>query len=172
MAKQKVFGLAKLRRRLRHLQQEAPGIISEEALGGLLLKRMQDRFIKEQAPDGTRWDPLSPSTVKRKRRSKNKVLFQRGHLFNALALLRSGDGVSGLRANTGLGVRIGVRPKVHTERLRGGGSRRINPATYGLSHQLGLDGLPTREFIGLNAGDRTAILAKARNKLRRAAAGR
>ena len=52
-------------------------------IGEYLLEAHQQRFIDQQTPDGTRWEPLSPTTLARKRRG-DRILTEEGNLANNL----------------------------------------------------------------------------------------
>jgi len=54
-----------------------------KAFSEYLVKETGDRFRKEQAPDGSGWDPLKPATVARKAKmgKRSKILQQDGYLM-------------------------------------------------------------------------------------------
>lgn len=129
-------------------------------IGEYLLISHRERFDKEQAPDGNKWEPLSDATLRRKmlkgvRRAKGKkrksLTTSRGTkagAINALArsktLVESGDLRDLLRyATTKQSLQFG------TDRI------------YGATHQFGdpKRNIPAREFIGLSEADEKEILA-------------
>ena len=52
-------------------------------IGEYLLETHQQRFIDQQTPDGNPWEPLSPTTLARKRR-EDRILTEEGNLANNL----------------------------------------------------------------------------------------
>lgn len=52
-------------------------------IGDYLVEAMQERFIKQESPDGEAWEELSPVTLKRKTR-KDKILTESGSLADTL----------------------------------------------------------------------------------------
>lgn len=54
-------------------------------LGEYLLGSTKDRFGTQTAPNGEKWQALSPRYLKRKDRNKDKVLTLRGYLRNQMA---------------------------------------------------------------------------------------
>ena len=68
-----------LKRAIRATENLRPAMT---AIGELIIDKTQQRFTREQAPDGTPWAPLSPKTIKYKKRSKNKILILSSNLKN------------------------------------------------------------------------------------------
>ncbi len=96
--------------------------------GEHLVNSHQERFAREQAPDGSPWAPLSPAYAKRKAsgRGNRKILQRSGLLFGSLHY------------------------QVEGEVLRFGVNR-----IYAAAHQFGRPeiNLPARPFIGLSVED-------------------
>ncbi len=69
-----------LQQLLEHSQDLTPAL---NDIGEYLLETHQQRFIEQQTPDGTPWEPLSPTTLARKRRS-DRILIEEGNLANNL----------------------------------------------------------------------------------------
>ncbi|MDR8523466.1 phage virion morphogenesis protein [Shewanella fidelis] len=61
-------------------------------IGEYLLETHQQRFIDQQTPDGTPWEPLSPTTLARKRRG-DRILIEEGNLANNLHYQILDDGL-------------------------------------------------------------------------------
>lgn len=61
-------------------------------IGEYLLETHQQRFIEQQTPDGTPWEPLSPTTLARKRRG-DRILTEEGNLANNLRYQLTNDGL-------------------------------------------------------------------------------
>lgn len=99
-------------------------------IGEYLLESTQQRFIDQQAPDGEPWEPLSPKTLKKKKR-QDRVLTETGTLVDTL--------------NYQLGV----------NQLKFGSNRE-----YAATHQFGreADGIPARPFLGVAPFERNEIL--------------
>lgn len=74
-------GLANLRATLGNMQPVL------DAIGGRLVNLARDGFTREQAPDGTPWQPLAASTRRSRARRGNwpgPILRVSGNLFNSL----------------------------------------------------------------------------------------
>ena len=80
-------GLGNLETRLQRLLR-ASGDLSPalRSIGEGLVKSTQDRFRHEIAPDGTAWAPLSATTLRRKKRNRDKILTEFGHLRRLIAV--------------------------------------------------------------------------------------
>ncbi len=55
-------------------------------IGEALVNSTRDCFRSQAAPDGSRWAPLSPTKLARKRRNRDKVLTERGYLRGSIAV--------------------------------------------------------------------------------------
>ena len=102
-------------------------------IGEYLDLATRERFDRAQAPDGTRWAPLKPRTLKRKQRRKRPLDI----------LVDSGD------------LRDLMRYHVTADRLEFGTDRK-----YGATHQFGdpRRNIPARPFLGLSDDDRREVL--------------
>ena len=49
-------------------------------IGERLLNSARERFVAEEAPDGSAWAPLSEGTLKAKKRNRGRILTEEGHL--------------------------------------------------------------------------------------------
>ena len=114
-------------------------------IGEHLLNTTRERFVDQQAPDGTPWAPLSETTKRRKRRNIGKILTECGILRGNLAY-EAGP----------TSVLVG------------------SPSIYAGTHQFGADkgmfgstagGLPipwgditARPFLGLSDADESDVL--------------
>jgi phage virion morphogenesis protein len=113
------------------------------SVGSYVQRRtIKERFDKEQSPDGTKWQKLSPSTVKRRtKRHKGgdmRILQDTGELRRSVHF-RADDG----------GVAIGTNVK------------------YARTHQYGRGKIPARPFLGINAEEREHIMQMVRTLFRR-----
>lgn len=65
------------------LEQSQDLTLALNDIGEYLLETHQQRFIDQQTPDGIPWEPLSPTTLARKRRD-DRILTEEGNLANNL----------------------------------------------------------------------------------------
>jgi phage virion morphogenesis protein len=117
-----------LNKLLRQGQDVSPALID---IGEYLEETHKQRFVDQQAPNGEPWEPLSPKTLKKKKR-QDRVLTETGTLVDTL--------------NYQLGV----------NQLQFGSNRE-----YAATHQFGreADGIPARSFLGIAPFERNEILA-------------
>ena len=103
---------------------------------------IKERFDKEQSPDGQKWKPLAPSTVKhRKKRHKKgnmKILQDTGELRRSIAY-EAGDNF----------VKVGSKLK------------------YARTHQFGRKNIPARPFLGVNDMEKQQIISMFRQYVKR-----
>ncbi len=115
-------------------------------IGEHILKNTEHRFNTQQDPDGKPWTPLSPTTLKRKRNNRDKILTGRGHLRGNLADQLGRDyveiGSPFKYANT---HQFGARKGAFGKTQRGA------PIPWG--------DIPARPFLGVSGDDRRAINA-------------
>ena len=82
----KVEGLEKLRQRLKVTTDKLTDMRQFWSSVGMYVQKqtIKERFNKEQTPDGQKWKPLAPATIKaRKKRHKKgnmKILHDTGEL--------------------------------------------------------------------------------------------
>ncbi len=140
-------------------------------IGEYLDLATRERFDREEAPDGTSWEPLSEATLRRKmlkgvKRGKGKkrrrLTTRAGNtkagaikrLAQASILVESGD------------LRDTLRYHATADSLEFGTDRK-----YGATHQFGDDedrNIPARPYLGLSDADRAEIVAILREHLARA----
>lgn len=103
---------------------------------------IKERFDKEQSPDGQKWKPLAPSTVKhRKKRHKKgnmKILQDTGELRRSIAYEPEDNC-----------VKIGSKLK------------------YARTHQFGRGKIPARPFLGVNDMEKQHITLMFRQYVKR-----
>lgn len=99
-------------------------------IGEYLLESTQQRFIDQQAPDGEPWEPLSPKTLKNKKRP-DRVLTETGTLADTL------------------NYQLGANQLMFGSNME-----------YAATHQFGRenDGIPARPFLGVAPFERKEIL--------------
>jgi phage gpG-like protein len=142
-------------------------------IGEYLLISHGERFGKEQAPDGTPWEPLAESTLRRKmlkgvRRGKGKkrksLTTSRGTKAGAINVLAR----SKILVERG-DLRDLLRYQASNDGLLFGTDR-----IYGATHQFGDPerNIPAREFLGLSEEDQVEVIAIIDNHLAAAMAGR
>lgn len=100
-------------------------------IGEYLLMATDDRFEQEVDPDGVPWRPDSPYTLQLKRENKRilKILQSTGRLRGSIAYLADETSVT-------VGTNVSYAP----------------------DHQLGINGVAQRSFLGVSEGDEAAIL--------------
>ncbi len=110
-------------------------------IGEALLNSHQERFERQESPDGARWEPLSPRYLERKKKNRDKILILEGDLRDLLRYQASADGL-----------------ELGTDRI------------YGATHQLGDDrrNIPERPFLGLSDEDQQTVLEILNDHLMRA----
>ncbi len=153
--KERVVGAGALLKRIATIQSGIGPLVSRERLGAFLVRRMQERFDKEQAPDGSRWKSRASSS-----RGNHKILNRTGALRGALGVLEGSGG--GFGAATGAGFRIGIR----SVKVRDG-SRTSDTAVYGRIHHQGNKHVPQRRILGISALDVKAVDSLLRRELKK-----
>lgn len=110
------------------------------AIGEVLRKSTKARFSKQQAPDGTPWQPLSPqyAAYKRKRGYGKKILKMRGHL-RRLPTVQATD------------VSVSI------------GSNRIYAAMHQYGGRTRFGQIPARPYLGISDEDEQAIMGTLRD---------
>lgn len=82
-----------------------------QEIGEQLVQSTKDRFAEQKAPDGTRWEELSPKYQARKKKNQDLILVLNGYLVDS------------------------IRYQANAEELRVGSDRK-----YAAAHQFGFDG--------------------------------
>lgn len=98
-------------------------------IGEHLIESTQARIDREEGPDGTSWEPLSPSYLARKPKNKDRILVLDQVLRDTLAY---NEGPRELEF----------------------GTNRI----YAATHQFGRGAIPARPFLGIDDADEGEIL--------------
>lgn len=80
-----VQALEDVQRRLKNLRPALGQV------GTYLERKAKVRFVKEQTPDGSKWAPLKPSTLSRKK--TRAILRETGNLVNSIAFTVGTDEV-------------------------------------------------------------------------------
>ncbi len=107
-------------------------------IGEHLLISTEERYQRQEAPDGTPWEPLSPKYQARKKKNQDLIMVLEGYLRNTYA----------------------YDPKPNSLEF---GSNRI----YAATHQFGDEerGIKERKHIGISMDDETEILLIAQQHL-------
>lgn len=110
------------------------------AIGEVLRKSTKARFSKQQAPDGSPWQPLSPqyAAYKRKRGYGKKILKMRGHLRRIPTVQATDASVSI-------------------------GSNRIYAAMHQYGGRTRFGQIPARPYLGISDEDEKAIMGTLRD---------
>ncbi len=133
-------------------------------VGEYLLISTRERFDREQAPDGTPWEPLAESTLRRKMlkgvgRGKGK---KRKSLTTGRGNTKAGA-IRRLASNQILVESSNLRDLMRYQAPRVGlrfGSDRVYAAIQQFGGaDVGRPDIPARPFLGLSAADRAEVLA-------------
>jgi len=54
-------------------------------IGAEMVRSVHLNFAHQEAPDGTKWQPLKPETIKRK--GSSRILFDKGHLLGSIQVV-------------------------------------------------------------------------------------
>jgi len=128
----RVQGLPNVLKLLKRADKETDGAELLDQATAVLLNRTRTRFLAEVSPDQIPWE--------KSKKAIGKTLFDTGALFQSLEGVREG--------NQGI---VRVNPSA------------VNPKTgesvedYAVKHQEGLDGFPTRQFLGVSNEDAQVI---------------
>lgn len=103
-----------------------------EGFADYMVLQTKDRFEREETPDGSGWEPLSPITLalKSKKTNLNKILQQNGHLI--LVHPESDNTSSGIYSDR-------VYSAIHQYGGQAGPNRSVT--------------IPKREYLGFNDDD-------------------
>lgn len=112
-----------------------------EAVGQIIQSGTQQRFVDQQAPDGTPWAALSPATLA-KRGGGAQILRDTGRLMNSISYRVNGDSVS-VFTNV-------IYAPTHQLGAKQGAYRASPPIPWG--------DVPARPFLGYSASDEDAVL--------------
>lgn len=115
-----------------------------EAVGQIIQSGTQQRFVDQQAPDGSPWAALSPLTLERRRKAGRgaQILRDTGRLMNSISYKVAGDSV---KVFTNV-----VYAGTHQLGARQGDYRASPPIPWG--------NVPARPFMGYSASDEDAVL--------------
>ena len=135
---------------LKHLQQKLKVTADRLAhlqpywqLVGLYVQKqtIRERFNKEQSPEGQKWKPLSPATIRRRKKHHKKgsmkILQDTGELRHSIAYEAGNNS-----------VRIGSKLK------------------YARTHQFGRGNIPARPFLGVTESEKQYITSMFRQYLK------
>lgn len=135
-----VRGIANIQSKLNRLSEavSVTGIL--DIAGAILLNRIRARFLRQESTEGDVW--IESRAAKRRKATGRGggTLFDTGKLFHSIHLVRSAP----------------------NER------KIITNVVYAEKHQLGLEGMPKREFLGISGEDALVILSAINVRLRTA----
>ena len=140
----KVEGLEKLRQSLKVTTEKLKDMRQFWSSVGLYVQRQTilERFNKEQSPDGQKWKPLAPATIKaKKKRHKHgqmKILHDTGELRRSINYEADNNS-----------VKVGSKLK------------------YARTHQFGRGKIPARTFLGVTENEKKHIISMFRQYLKR-----
>jgi phage gpG-like protein len=134
-----------VRNRIRRLMKNLPAAMSARSVkaevGELLVRRIKKRFKQGVDSNGKRWE---------KKADKNRTpatLTKSGRLYKSIDLAKGAAG------GTFIVSKGGFRIQADATNPRDGFS-------YGREHQLGLNNMPVREFLGVSDSDVRAVSSK------------
>ena len=130
----KAKGLSALSQSLKQKSDALANLSPYWQLVGMYVQKqtINERFGKQQAPNGEKWKPLSPARVKQRRKKHKKG--------NMRILQDSGE----------------LRRSIHYEAARGG-VRIGSVLKYARTHQFGRGNIPARPFLGVTPQERKHI---------------
>jgi len=115
-----------------------------DAVGQIIQSGTQQRFVDQQAPDGTPWAALSQVTLDRRRKAGKgaQILRDTGRLMNSISYQVDGDTVA-VFTNV-------IYAPTHQLGAKQGAYRASPPIPWG--------DIPARPFLGYSASDEEAVL--------------
>jgi len=121
----KVSGIPRIEAVLSALTTKlAPRDLLDES-SAVLLNHIRDRFLRGIDPDGTEW-PVSKAAMSRAASGRGGgTLYDTGKLFHSIQLFQHGENERGIGTDV----------------------------PYGIKHNLGLEGMPRRTFLGFSGED-------------------
>ena len=130
----KAEGVNRLKQRLNHQANNLLNLQPLWQLVGMYVQKqtIKERFDKEQAPDGTKWKPLSPARVKHR--------LKRHKTGNMKILQDTGE------------LRRSVQYEAKQTYIRIGSN-----LIYARTHQFGRGKIPARPFLGVTPNERQHI---------------
>lgn len=151
-----VIGLDRTQRRLGALVKAGRDLTPlMRDIGEYLLRTTKDRFEDERAPDGAPWQPLSEATRRRKRRNKDRILTESGHLGGPSLSYRASPSELLLGSSA-------VYAGTHQF-----GAKRGSFGTTSKGAPIPWGDIPAREFLGLSSADSAEIADLVGDYLRR-----
>lgn len=124
-----LFGLEDVQEQVRALLVATNTEDILDASGAVVLNRIRDRFLRQEATDGSQWQESKAAALRKRSGRGGGTLFDSGNLFQSISLGKDGKD-----------------------------RRRIfSPVEYGEKHQFGLEGNPVREFLGFSDEDEIAV---------------
>ena len=135
-----VQGFEAIEKRLKTLELAVSTEAILDEATAIILNRVRDRFLRETAPDGSKWIPSKASEQRAKRGRGGGTLFDTGRLFHSIQLSRVGEGFREISTDV----------------------------PYALQHQLGLNENLERPFIGISDEDSELIMNYVSNRIAKA----
>lgn len=138
-------------------------------IGQGLLNSTHMRFREQVAPDGSPWQPLSPSYRRVKSKNANRILWLNGYLGNNIVTQVEGNSVLvGTNNPVAIFHQLGTRPYTISPK---NGKALSWPGGPGPRKSVNHPGLPAREFLGASDDDEDMIVNTALRTLNRALDG-
>ena len=160
-------GISRVRNFFDRQARKVKFAFAKKEIEELAVKRIKMRFEPlganvnaQRDPSGKLWPRIHPSTVKRRKRNRNRnqALVDTGELLNAIQILRSDLSYSRLVSGKGGEITVGVRGPARVK------AKAILHDRGGRNPRGGI--VPKREFLGFSKGDKKAIIDLIQKKLR------
>lgn len=139
-------------------------------VGEHVLRATEERFSREKAPDGSKWAPLSPSTLKRKKGPK--ILTESGMLRGTIRWQLVGTTAVAIGTNKPYGrihqlggtITQGARSELftrnrYTRGAKKGQFRKGTKEGRGFTFKDRRIRIPARPYLGISGADRDEIVA-------------
>lgn len=140
----KVEGLDKVRKKLKVTTEKLKDMRQFWSSVGMYVQKqtIKERFDKEQTPDGQKWKPLAPATIKHRMKRHKKG--------NMKILQDTGE------------LRRSVKYEADTHSVKVGSN-----LIYARTHQFGRDKIPARPFLGVTDNEKQHITSMFTQYLKR-----
>lgn len=144
------------------------------SIGEYMLLETDDRFVREEAPDGTPWEPLSPATLAAK--TTEKILQEKGTRAGLRGRINYQAGEDGVAVGTNLiyadvhqyGIDEEVNVPAHTRRITQAFGRELEePVEVEVSAHTRQMTVPARPYLGMSSENEEVIAGMIQDFIRR-----
>jgi len=149
-----------IKRKLQELARKTGNLVPAlKRIGEYMLRVTEDRFKKEQAPDGSKWKDVRPST--RAKKKHPKILTESGHLRGSIRYQLQGKDTLAVGTNVPYGAIHQLGGKTPARII----TARVKKALYwrGARHPVKSvkhpgSVFPARPFLGIGKEDKEEVL--------------